>query len=111
MKTVDKEITLKLKSGLNMFIESAKTHNWFDSGYTIMNESEFLLPDGTVLRPDRLLLKDKKAVVIDYKTGIEETHHDLQVQQYATVLKNMGYDELSMFLVYPGLGKVKEVYL
>jgi CRISPR/Cas system-associated exonuclease Cas4 (RecB family) len=84
-------------------------NNWFDESYEIVNEAELLLEDGSILRPDRLMIKDKQVIIIDYKTGNEERHHTDQVKQYAAVLSKMGYNDIKIFLIYTSLQKLKEV--
>ncbi len=103
------EIVIKLKEDLHTFIRFANEYNWLDSSYETLNETEVLLPDGNILRPDRLLIKEGEAIVIDYKTGAEEPHHTKQIQQYTVALQAMGYHVKEMFLVYPRLGKVVPV--
>lgn len=108
-ESLDNEIQQRLIKEISMFTDAADLYGWFNKDYKIVNEAELLLPGGSILRPDRLMLHENKAVVIDYKTGVEEEHHSGQVLQYADVLKQMGYTETKMFLVYPAISKVVEI--
>jgi ATP-dependent helicase/nuclease subunit A len=105
----DPEIAARLLRESEYFIEMGMSNNWFDEGYETVNEAELLLEDGAILRPDRLLIKDKQVIIIDYKTGNEERHHAEQVKQYAGVLAKMGYTDTKIFLIYTSLQKLKEV--
>lgn len=52
-------------------------------------------------RPDKVLIKDGKAVVIDYKFG---AHNDgkyrKQVRQYLNLLEKMGYESPTGYIWY-----------
>lgn len=105
----DPDIAARLLRESEYFIEMGMGNNWFDESYETVNEAELLLEDGSILRPDRLLIKDKQVIIIDYKTGNEERHHAEQVKQYASVLEKMGYSDIKIFLIYTSLQKLKEV--
>jgi ATP-dependent helicase/nuclease subunit A len=106
---VESDMQQRLIREIKMFVDAANIHGWFGADSETVNEAELLLPDGSILRPDRLILRDKNAIVIDYKTGVEEAYHEEQVVQYAKILKEMGYTETKIFLVYPAFNKVVEV--
>ena len=72
----------------------------FNPRYFSKTEKEIILPNGEVLRPDRVLIEDKKAIIVDFKTGKYQKKHETQVLQYADVLKSMGYSPVHSKLVY-----------
>lgn len=74
--------------------------NWFNEDWTVKTEVPILLPGGAENRIDRLLLKEKKAVVIDYKTGEKSATDQQQVKAYIDILKKMGYTEVEGYLLY-----------
>lgn len=83
---------------------------WFNRKYRVINERDILLRFGSKVRPDRVIIKDKHAVVIDYKFGrTEEKKYLKQVQFYRTSLKQMGYREVKGYIWYVRLNKVVEV--
>lgn len=89
-------------------LKNSEIKHWFSRDYEIKTESEVILPDGKIYKPDRVLLKDKKAIVIDYKTGKQRKEHKTQIAQYAEVLSEMGYEEIEKYLFYvPGREVVK----
>jgi ATP-dependent exoDNAse (exonuclease V) beta subunit len=52
------------------------------------------------LRPDRVIIKNNQAIVIDYKTGeMKKTDHE-QVQNYCSILRQMGYKPVKGYLLY-----------
>ncbi|MEH0156351.1 UvrD-helicase domain-containing protein [Limibacter armeniacum] len=92
---------------------------FFDSqsGYTVKNEAELLIKNSDAmslervksLRPDRLLLKGKEAIVIDYKTGLSDEKYSNQVNKYASQLQDMGFQYIRKFIVYTEELYVEEV--
>jgi ATP-dependent exoDNAse (exonuclease V) beta subunit len=73
---------------------------FFGEGINVRKETEILLKNGDFLRPDRVILKDENAIVIDFKTGKTNEKHADQVRQYETHLKTMGYREVEKYLLY-----------
>jgi ATP-dependent helicase/nuclease subunit A len=85
--------------------------SWFAEDLQIRNESDLINGDGLLLRPDRVMLKEDRAVIVDYKFGNEENEgHKKQVLQYVEALKKMNYKELKAYLWYFTLDKIVEVY-
>lgn len=82
---------------------------YFDKEFVSLSEREFILPGGEILRPDRVVFKDKEATVIDFKTGKREKKHEEQVQRYADVLRTMNYSPVKASLVYLGERIVVEI--
>ena len=58
------------------------------------------MPDGRTYIPDRLLIKDNKVVIVDYKTGEIDIKHNNQIINYADALTQMGYKNISKYLIY-----------
>ncbi|WP_303316772.1 UvrD-helicase domain-containing protein [Flavivirga abyssicola] len=98
---ITKEQTIELKRILIKIIEHPKLENYFSSNYTIYNERDIITKEGIILRPDRLVLNSKnEAVIIDYKTGIEDKKHWQQLQSYQDVLEDMKITVTNKILIY-----------
>ena len=70
---------------------------WFMPGLKIYNECSILSRDEEtkrvkVSRPDRVIRKDNKMIIIDFKTGKRMRRHQKQVDEYAELLQKMGYE-------------------
>lgn len=89
-----------IRSAIEQFISLDETRSWFSGEWLVKSEAEILLPDGKILRPDRVMIKDNEAIVVDYKTGSHKKEHEHQLNEYATALKNMGYKSVNKYLVY-----------
>jgi ATP-dependent helicase/nuclease subunit A len=102
------EYTLLLR-WLNERVRSPQTKQWFSTEYRILNERDLLSPE-CVRRPDRILIKDNKAVVIDYKLGhaMPDTY-DRQVANYAGILKKTGFEKVEGYLWFLLPNRVKQI--
>ena len=72
-------------------IETANMMEWFDKDSTVLNEPDILVGKGVVRRPDRVIIKDDKVSILDYKFGEKRKKHLYQVEEYKNILKDMGY--------------------
>jgi len=78
-------------------------HNYYSEEYQILNEQSILIPAQEGFRqkrPDRLLIKNNKAVIIDYKTGEPHHYHRKQLDEYANYLQETGLQIDKKILVY-----------
>ncbi|MBN2762976.1 MAG: Dna2/Cas4 domain-containing protein, partial [Bacteroidales bacterium] len=99
-----------ITSALKDCFKDPQVLSWFSGSWKIMTETEFILPDGTVKRPDRVLTKNDKAIVIDYKFGkIMDNEHQKQVRVYHKLLLDMGYKNVKAWLWYVTMHKVIQV--
>jgi ATP-dependent exoDNAse (exonuclease V) beta subunit len=74
--------------------------NDFDAVYI---ERNILLSTGAVLRPDRVVVKEKATTIVEFKTGVFDEKHILQTKEYLTVLKSMQPENnLKALLIYLG---------
>jgi ATP-dependent exoDNAse (exonuclease V) beta subunit len=72
----------------------------FGEENTVYNEKEILLANGQKLRPDRVVLINNKASILDYKTGRGNPEYKEQVLSYANALETMGYSVDKRIIVY-----------
>ncbi len=72
---------------------------YFSKEYEIFTEKEILI-QREYKRLDRLCIKDKNAVIIDYKTGNYNPTHEKQINTYANALEKMNYQIQEKLLVY-----------
>ncbi len=103
----DQEALLVNKLRSIVDLEAAK--DWFSGEWEIRSEAGILDQDGLEKRPDRVLIRDQQAVVIDFKTGFPRKRHERQVQSYMALLRLLGYQHIQGWLYYTGEGRVMEV--
>jgi ATP-dependent exoDNAse (exonuclease V) beta subunit len=65
-----------------------------------LEEQSFIVENGEELRPDKIILKERETILIDYKTGIPNQRDEKQVARYKTTLESMGYPNVSSYLYY-----------
>jgi ATP-dependent exoDNAse (exonuclease V) beta subunit len=95
---------------LQKVISSKETASWFDEKYTVLTESDIIIPGGPIKRPDRIMLSTNETIIIDYKFGEEEeAKHLKQVEEYIDLLKEMDFKNVKGFVWYVQHDKVVEV--
>ena len=66
----------------------------------VLAERDILLPKGGTQRPDRVVVSENVAHVLDYKTGHYREEDAAQVDAYMNLLQQMGYQAGERALVY-----------
>ncbi len=89
-----------LKQKILAVINHEALKNYFSKGNTVKNEKEILTANGEMFRPDRLVLSNGNATIIDYKTGKENDAYKKQLNAYAHVLEDMGYTIANKIITY-----------
>lgn len=89
-----------LEAQLHELLQDEQVASWFSEGWEIRTEVPILLPGGNENRIDRLMIKDKHAVVVDFKTGEAVKSDQKQVLDYMTVLRQMNFTEVEGYLLY-----------
>ncbi|WP_396636389.1 UvrD-helicase domain-containing protein [Maribacter sp. R77961] len=72
----------------------------FEPGITVLNETDILIADGTIQRPDRVVIKNKEVYIIDYKTGGKNPKYKNQLNTYAATFLDMNYVVAHKIIVY-----------
>lgn len=99
--TINNQQLKQLKPLILNIVHNPKLSPYFDNNITVYNERDIITNNGKVLRPDRLvILPEKKAVIIDYKTGSASNSHHSQLEEYASHIEAMGYEILKKILIY-----------
>lgn len=96
-------------------LDIPQVNEWFGPGWTPYNECTIIAPneDGTVHseRPDRVMQQGDKMVVIDFKFARKKQAHVEQVQRYMRLLQDMGYHQVSGYLLYGYSQELQEITL
>jgi ATP-dependent helicase/nuclease subunit A len=82
---------------------------WFAPDNEVMTEAAILLSTGTTRRPDRVVFRDGKTTVVDFKFGEEHENHKEQVRHYCLLLGDMGYSNIEGFIWYVDRNKTVRV--
>ena len=73
---------------------------WFSPGNKVLREAGILMPSGTTRRPDRVIFKAGRTIIIDFKFGEQNPHYIKQINQYRNLLSDMGYENIEAFIWY-----------
>ena len=91
-----------------LFAELPEFEAWFDGSWEVINERP-IFTDGSSYVPDRVLLKDSQAIVIDYKREKHSEAYENQIRNYGSLLTKMGYQVRGLYLVYINEQRVEAV--
>ena len=102
-----------LRKLIDKRMENPTVAGWFDGSWQLFNECTILSrdTDGSLRpqRPDRVMVKGKKAVIVDFKFGKPQQRYRDQVERYAQLLQRMGYTPITAFLWYVYTGEIEQV--
>ena len=81
---------------------------WFSGVGEVKTEVVVLPKDGETKRMDRVVIDGSKATVIDFKSGQPKSGDNKQIQEYISLLADMGY-ESNGYLLYLWSAEVRQV--
>lgn len=91
-------------------IASAEKRGWFpDDRGAVYNETSLIDADGSVYRPDRVVISGNKVTIVDYKFGHSEKKYADQISKYAQMYRSMGYRDVAASLWYVRDDRVETV--
>ncbi len=100
------EESSEIEKRVNSLISAPQVAGWFSSGIEVMKEAGILMPTGNIRRPDRVIFKDGKTIIVDFKFGEENSHYAAQVDQYRGLLIDMGYNNVEAYIWYVDNNKI-----
>jgi len=98
-----------VRQSIQNLFKNPTIKNWFENFDELKNERSILLQNGKSYQPDRVVVKNNRTIVIDYKTGEREEKHKEQITNYRNLLAEMGYQNISAQLLYVNDGGLVEV--
>jgi len=103
------EISLKTREMVLEMISRKNVEHWFNDDVEVLTEPEILTGTGDIRRPDRVVIKDGKLSVIDYKFGEERSEHIGQIENYRNLLTEIGHTVEEACLWYVETDKIIRV--
>ncbi|TVQ94805.1 MAG: hypothetical protein EA393_00445, partial [Bacteroidetes bacterium] len=97
----------RLQSQIISILNNPVISPWYADGLDARNECGMYDEQGRFFRADRVVLQGTTAVIIDYKTGDPYPHHARQINNYASIIKKMGYSDIKKYIVYLDHGKIE----
>ena len=106
---IDSTEVLIIKSEFEKLWRIPSVAQWFKPHLQVLNEATILTPEGNLYRPDRVMIDNDLAIVVDYKFGdTENNKYILQLKEYMNLMIGMGY-RTEGYLYYHSLGKVESI--
>lgn len=99
-----------IKERIVALLDNVQIKQWFESDFEVLAEREIWYND-KVIKPDRVMCKGEEAIIIDYKKEKASESQHLQVRGYMKALKDLGYKDVTGFLVYVDTIQIEEVSL
>ncbi len=82
-------------------INSVESYEWFSESHEgVYNELSVFDEKGSVYRPDRVLIRNGRVVIVDYKFGEAKKSYHKQILNYVSLFKSMQYTDISAYLWY-----------
>jgi ATP-dependent exoDNAse (exonuclease V) beta subunit len=92
-----------IKKILTNVIRHPELENYYQQNITVFNEREILGITGEIIIPDRMIINDNnEAIIIDYKTGRPDKKYHDQLNNYGSIIEQLGYKVIKKLLVYLG---------
>ncbi len=98
--TVNEEEAKTIQNEIDDLLKDPIIEPFFTEFEELNNERAILLPSGETYQPDRVVKKAGQTYILDYKTGQKEKHHEKQLLNYQSILLQMGYQNVSSYLLY-----------
>jgi CRISPR/Cas system-associated exonuclease Cas4 (RecB family) len=99
------------RSQLEAIFELPKVLQWFDGSGRVLTERSILVPGKPERRPDRIVIRNDSAEVIDYKTGKPESAHRSQVAEYMNLVGRLGFKPVRGYILYVDQKELVEVVI
>lgn len=98
-----------LKCDISELLNIPEVNSWFtDKDATIYNEKEIVLSDGSIIRPDKIIINNGDVKLVEFKsTTLMLAEHKTQMQSYDEALKSMNFKKIEKYILYTRLKKVK----
>ncbi len=106
---IDNEDLDILKLQIHQILNNPTVKGWFNEDWEIKTEAPVLPHSGDIKRFDRVMLRGREAIVVDFKSGFPYDSHKVQIKNYTHLLKEMDYSPVHGYLVYLAEGVVEKV--
>ncbi|ROI07027.1 DNA helicase UvrD [Kaistella haifensis] len=97
------EEKIEISKRILEIIKNEKYAAYFAENQVVINEKDIMISDNgdsKIYRPDRLIDTGNGYVIIDFKTGDQLEKHQIQIDEYQTVLEKLGKKVLKTELIY-----------
>ncbi|MBK9192840.1 MAG: PD-(D/E)XK nuclease family protein [Crocinitomicaceae bacterium] len=104
---IEEEDLPVIKAELKKLFSDSHFNSYFEE--KSFCEKEIITSTGLKLIPDKIIFREHETLVVDFKTGKENTMHLQQVADYVEQLRSMDYPAVRGEIYYTLTGKVMKV--
>lgn len=90
------------KETIETIVNHEELISFFDADAKVFNEQNIIKKATKNSKPDRVVIKDNVAYLLDYKTGEKHNKHKAQIEEYELALQEMNYTVAKKTLIYIG---------
>jgi ATP-dependent exoDNAse (exonuclease V) beta subunit len=90
------------KETIEKIVNHEELISFFDANAKVFNEQNIIKKATKNSKPDRVVIKDNVAYLLDYKTGEKHNKHKAQLEEYELALQEMKYTVAKKALIYIG---------
>ena len=90
------------KETVQNIINHSELKEYFEPDAKVFNEQNIIKKATKNSKPDRVVIKDNVAYLLDYKTGEKHNKHKAQLEEYELALQEMKYTVAKKALIYIG---------
>lgn len=101
--TITNEEKLQINDRIFNIINNENYARYFEENQVVINEKDIMISENgtsSIYRPDRLIETEDGIIIIDFKTGDELEKHQLQLDEYQSVLEKLGKKVIESQIVY-----------
>lgn len=101
--TITNDEKLQISDRIFNIINNENYSKYFQENQVIINEKDIMISENgtsSIYRPDRLIETEDGIIIIDFKTGDELEKHQLQLDEYQSVLEKLGKKVIESQIVY-----------
>ena len=91
------------------FFKVASENKLYIGVEKVLNEHPILLPTGKIFIPDKVIFRSSDIIVLDFKTGKEESKHQKQILNYKRKLEEIYKKKIIPMLYYTQSNYLKQV--
>lgn len=108
---IDKKQAQNLNDKITAALSNATIAQWFKPEWDDVKCEADIISQGSVRRPDRVMIKGDKVVIVDYKFGDKRNKaYHKQMDEYMTLISKMGrYTNIEGYIWYIALGEIEKV--
>ena len=90
------------KETIDKIVNHEELIPFFDADAKVFNEQNIIKKATKNSKPDRVVIKDRVAYLLDYKTGEKHNKHKAQLEEYELALQEMNFTVVKKALIYIG---------